>query len=177
MRIIAGRYKGVELSAPHGHKTHPMSEKLRGAIFNALGDIDGLEVFDPFAGTGAVSIEAMSRGAKSAVCIEQSIDAMNCLKENIAKVGSDNIKALRMNCSVYSDENQEKTFDLVFLDPPFDAIKPTLVAKLCLRHCKQKGLVVLNLPTGTQVDLGEEFEHIQNNAHGDATLWFYRKIN
>jgi 16S rRNA (guanine966-N2)-methyltransferase len=59
MRIIAGELKGRNIQEPYGHRTHPMSEKVRGAVFNALGDIEGLAVLDAFAGTGALSFEAV----------------------------------------------------------------------------------------------------------------------
>jgi 16S rRNA (guanine966-N2)-methyltransferase len=67
MRVVAGSLKGRIFNEPSGHQTHPMSEKVRGALFNALGDIEGLSVLDAFAGSGALSFEAVSRGAKSVV--------------------------------------------------------------------------------------------------------------
>lgn len=176
MRIIAGQYKAREIKSPHGHRTHPMSEKLRGAIFNALGDIGGLSVFDPFAGTGAVALEALSRGASKAVCLDSNQDAYRAINENKTNMQASELEVHRINCSIYSDNNQKQKFDIVILDPPFDDIKPALINKLTLRHCVTGGLVILNLPTGTALDLDDDFELIQNNAHGDATLWFYRKI-
>jgi 16S rRNA (guanine966-N2)-methyltransferase len=71
VRIIAGSLKGRTFSEPHGHRTHPMSEKVRGALFNALGDIEGLTFLDAFAGSGALSFEAASRGAKSVIAIDK----------------------------------------------------------------------------------------------------------
>ena len=70
MRIIAGDLKGREFKSPRGRTTRPMSEKTRGALFNTLGDIEGLSVLDGFAGSGALVFEAISRGAVSALAIE-----------------------------------------------------------------------------------------------------------
>ena len=69
MRVIAGRLGGRLFDSPHTRRTHPMSDKARGALFNMLGDIEGMHVLDPFAGTGALSFEAISRGAASALAI------------------------------------------------------------------------------------------------------------
>ncbi len=178
MRIISGIFKGRILDYPHGHRSHPMSEKLRGAIFNALGDISGLSVFDPFAGTGAVSLEAISRGADNALMLDSDRDAYLCISKNIKKCGVEKqCKVIRMNSSVFSDENLDAKYDLVVLDPPFDDIKPELLQKLAGRHCKKGGVVVCNLPIDKIVDLNEGFDLIQNNAHGDAILYFYRKVS
>jgi 16S rRNA (guanine966-N2)-methyltransferase len=70
MRVIAGFLGGRNFDSPGGHRTHPMSDKVRGAVFGVLGDIKGLSVLDAFAGSGALSIEAVSRGAKYAVAID-----------------------------------------------------------------------------------------------------------
>jgi len=87
MRIIAGRLGGRLFDSPHSHKTHPMSDKARGALFNILGDISGMSVLDPFAGTGAISFEAVSRGAAGAVAIELDKQAQKVITANIASLG------------------------------------------------------------------------------------------
>ena len=73
MRIISGVLGGRVFKAPNGNKTHPMSEKIRGAMFNSLGDISGLTVLDAFSGSGAVAIEAFSRGAEHVVAVDSSL--------------------------------------------------------------------------------------------------------
>ena len=70
MRVIAGWLGGRTFASPQGHRTHPMSDKIRGAIFSVLGDLNGLTVLDAFAGSGALAIEAISRGAEEAVAID-----------------------------------------------------------------------------------------------------------
>src|SRR5258708_5562120 len=87
MRIIAGNLKGRVFGSPHGHRTHPMSENIRGALFNALGELGGLNVLDAFAGSGALGFEALSRGAKSAVLVEADRLAQKTIAENIQTLG------------------------------------------------------------------------------------------
>src|ERR1039458_7477259 len=96
MRVIAGFLGGRNFDSPGGHRTHPMSDKVRGAIFGVLGDIKGLTVLDAFAGSGALAIEAISRGAKRAVAIEVDKGAHTVITENIKALGiEDRIKAVR----------------------------------------------------------------------------------
>jgi len=178
MRIISGSKKGMELSSPHGHKTHPMSEKLRGAIFNALGDVEGLTILDPFCGTAAVALEGLSRGAVSAVCIDADKHAQDSANQNIVRAGFGNkCKLIKMNASVWSDQNQDDKYDLIFLDPSFNEIKPDLLTKLATNHSSKGSVIICNLPTGNESNLSENFELLQSNSHGDATLWFYRRLS
>src|SRR3989344_5907941 len=115
MRIIAGKLKGRLLHEPHGHRTHPMAEKVRGALFNVLGDIDGLTVLDAFAGSGALGLEAISRGAEHVTAIDLDKRAVSVVKENANTLDiNEKIKITKANVSSWSDNNSRKKFDLVF---------------------------------------------------------------
>ncbi|HKX24038.1 MAG TPA: RsmD family RNA methyltransferase, partial [Candidatus Saccharimonadales bacterium] len=83
MRVIAGELGGRFFAGPDSTATHPMAERVRGAMFNALGDIEGLTVLDAFAGSGALAFEAISRGAKSVVVVERDKRAQRIIAENI----------------------------------------------------------------------------------------------
>jgi len=177
MRIIAGKLGSREFEAPHTHKTHPMSERMRGALFNALGDISGLTVLDCFGGSGALSFEAVSRGAKSSLVVEIDRIAHSVIVDNIKRLGAeDSVKAVRANVSSWSDNNSDKLFDLVMCNPPFDKTKPALIQKLT-HHVKPGGLLVLSWPAKadpppfSKVDLIS----IKEKDYGDAQLAFYRK--
>ena len=96
MRIIAGKLGGRMFESPHSARTHPMSEKMRGALFNSLGDISGLAVLDAFAGTGACGFEAISRGAGSVLAIEHDTDAFKTIMRNIESLGlEEEVQAVR----------------------------------------------------------------------------------
>ncbi|MCA9348464.1 RsmD family RNA methyltransferase [Candidatus Saccharibacteria bacterium] len=177
MRIIAGSLKSRTFDSVSGHRTHPMSEKIRGAIFNALGDIKGLTVLDAFAGTGAVSFEALSRGAKSATLLDADTKAHKVIQQNTANLGLDNqVDSLRIHAHAWSRRNPDAKFDIVILDPPYDNISPKELLVLT-KHVKQGGVLVLSLPPDNGFLLGESKQELllQKN-YGDAELFFYRQL-
>lgn len=171
MRIISGKYGGRVIKAPHGHKTHPMSEKIRGAIFNALGDIDGLKFLDAFSGTGAIAIEAISRGADYVVAIDSSKEANRAISDNIKDLNIKNIKSINANVSSWSDNNSSDKFDIVVCDPPYDHVQISVLVKL-ETHVRDGGLLVLSLPPGVEYDTN--FTLLLEKDYNDAKLYIYR---
>jgi 16S rRNA (guanine966-N2)-methyltransferase len=175
MRIVAGYLKGRVFSEPHGHHTHPMSEKVRGALFNTLGDIDGLTILDAFSGSGALAFEAVSRGAKSAVAIERDPAVQKIVKRSIEDLNlSGQIRAIRASAGGWSDNNPDMQFDIVILAPPYDDLQPNLLQKLT-RHVKTDGTLVLDYPGKENPPIFEGLEEVRNKEYGDAQLVFYRK--
>ena len=124
MRVVAGRFKGRTLHAPRGTSVRPTSDKVRGAIFNVLGDVSGLSVLDLFAGTGALGIEALSRGAADAAFVDTETAAV---ERNLAAVGID-VRVHRRDALRFLAQ-AEDAYDLVFLDPPYSSA-PSLGARL-----------------------------------------------
>lgn len=175
MRVVAGRLGGRTFEDPRGHRTHPMSEKARGAIFNALGDIDGLTFLDAYAGTGALAIEAISRGAAHATCIENDTDATKTIAANITSLGlAEQITLLHKNVSGWSRNNQAKQYDIVLADPPYTDIRPDVIERLAA-HVKTEGVLVLSWPGSETVRELKHLEVISHKTYGDAQLVFYRK--
>jgi 16S rRNA (guanine966-N2)-methyltransferase len=175
MRIIAGTLKGRIFHDPPGHRSHPMSEKARGALFNALGDIEGLTVLDAMAGSGALAFEAISRGAKSAVAIEQKRAPYGAITKSIKDLGiSKDVKAVNADASSWSSHNRSKKFDVVLLDPPYDHPQFDLLDKLVL-HAKAGGIVVVSWPGHELPPAFDSCKIITDKKYGDAQLVFYRK--
>lgn len=176
MRVIAGWLGGRNFESPHGHRTHPMSEKARGAIFGALGDIKGLTVFDPFAGSGALAIEAISRGASTATAIEVDKGAHQSIKLNAKTLGiEDRLTAVRAFAGAWSKRHQTARFDLILLDPPYDNI-PYRDLKLMHRHLAPGGTLVLSWPGKMEPLKFEGLKPVLNKHYGDIQLVFYQEI-
>lgn len=177
MRVIAGWLGGRNFSSPNGHRTHPMSDKIRGAIFGVLGDIKGLTVLDAFAGSGALAIEAISRGAERAVAIEVDKRAHAIIIENLQALGiEDRVKAVRAFAGAWSTRHQAELFDLVFVDPPYNDI-PYRDLKSLPRHLAAGGTLVLSWPGSMEALKFEELVAVQAKQYGDAQLVFYQRIS
>jgi 16S rRNA (guanine966-N2)-methyltransferase len=121
MRVIAGVYGGRSLVTPRGQSTRPTSDRVREALFSILGDaVSGARVLDLFAGSGALAIEAVSRGAAEATLVDSAAAAVDAIRRNLAALGIDaevaRRPALRWLQSAREDARQ---YDLVFLDPPY----------------------------------------------------------
>lgn len=174
MRIIAGEYSAREIKSPKGHRTHPMAEKVRGALFNSLGDVNGLRVLDAYAGSGALAFEALSRGASYAQLIEKDHGAAEACRENIKKLGLDSeVKITQANCVSWSGNNVEQKFDLVLCDPPYDKLNLDTISKLS-RHLKPNGLMVLSFTGRESVPTVNGVVVVDSRIYGDAALAFYR---
>lgn len=175
MRVIAGSLGGRNFESPHTHRTHPMSDKVRGALFNALGDLSGLTVLDAFAGSGACSIEAVSRGAKSVLAIDIDPEAVKTIAANIRSLGLEELITLRRkNISGWSRNNQQQQFNIVLADPPYTDIRPDVLERLTV-HVHQGGLFVLSWPGKEPVREFTGLEIVSHKTYGDAQLVFYQK--
>jgi len=123
MRVIAGRLGGRRLQAPAGRTTRPTSDRVREALFAMLGDISGVRVLDLFAGTGALGIEALSRGAMLAVFVERDAAAARVLRENLnaLELGPPQAELRRagVRAALQTAREREETYDLLFIDPPY----------------------------------------------------------
>jgi 16S rRNA (guanine966-N2)-methyltransferase len=176
MRIVSGRLKGRLFDAPRGHRTHPMGDKVRGALFSVLGDIHGLTVLDAYGGSGALSYEAVSRGAASVLVIEVDNEAYETIVRNVKSLDlSEQVTVLRKNVGGWSRNNQTKQFDLVLADPPYDDINPKVLQRLVV-NVKPGGLMVLSWPGSEPVRELEGLDYLTSKQYGDAQLVFYRRM-
>jgi 16S rRNA (guanine966-N2)-methyltransferase len=176
MRIIAGNLKGRIFHDPPGHHSHPMSDKIRGALFNMLGDIEGLSVLDAFAGSGALGFEAISRGAKSALLIEQKSQPYKAITQSLKDLGlAKQARAINADASGWSSHNSSKIFDIVLLDPPYDQPQFNLLDKLT-RHARSGGIVVVSWPGHELPPVFDSCRLVADKKYGDAQLAFYRKV-
>jgi 16S rRNA (guanine(966)-N(2))-methyltransferase RsmD len=172
VRVVAGRFKGRTLHAPPGRGTRPTSDKVRGAIFSVLGDIEGLDVLDLFAGSGALGIEALSRGATSAVFVDSDQTAVTVIRRNLEGVGVE-APVQRRDALRYLAAGEGR-FELVFLDPPYSS-PPRIGESLSrlLPAVLSKDAVIVtesNKRAPLQLELPLEFER----DYGDTRIRIHR---
>lgn len=176
MRIISGSLGGRVFEAPKGHKTHPMGDKQRGALFNTLGDITGLTVLDLYAGSGALSFEAVSRGAVGATAVELDKAAQEAIAHNIHTLGvSDKITLASSRVASWSKKHVTDWYDVVLCDPPYDRVLEGTIQKLTT-HVARGGTFVLSWPAHLEVPQFKGLDLIKSNAYSNARLIFYKKI-
>lgn len=177
MRIISGTLKNRQFAAPSGHRTHPMSERAKGATFNILGDISGLTVFDAFAGSGALGFEAISRGAKSVLAIDSDKIAYKTLTDNIEFLElEDSVQAIQANTTSWVKRNRNQQFDIAFIDPPYDAVNYAALKDLG-NTVHVNGLLVYSLPVGHDFTLpSSRFKLLEEKKYAGAALVFFRRI-
>lgn len=121
MRIVAGKYRHRLIDYPEIESTRPTMDKVREALMSALGnEIAGRVVLDLFAGSGALGIESLSRGAEKCYFVDNNQTAVNVIKNNIKKLSvSEETFIYKLSYKDFLDNNQDKKFSLVFLDPPY----------------------------------------------------------
>jgi 16S rRNA (guanine966-N2)-methyltransferase len=126
VRVVAGAYRGRRIEAPAGRATRPTSDRVREALFSILGPIEGVRVLDLFAGSGALGIEALSRGAAEAVFVESDARAAAAVRRNLDALGIEALVHRRDAFSwLGSAVGAEEPFDLVFADPPYSSASRT----------------------------------------------------
>jgi 16S rRNA (guanine(966)-N(2))-methyltransferase RsmD len=120
MRVIAGQFGGRELIAPRGRATRPTSDRVREAVFSILADVSGARVLDLFAGSGALAIEALSRGAASATLVDSGAPAVATIRRNLDTLGIE-AEVVRQPVSGFlrRARTDARLYDLVFADPPY----------------------------------------------------------
>jgi 16S rRNA (guanine(966)-N(2))-methyltransferase RsmD len=185
MRIIAGTYRGLHLRTLKGGRLRPTSDQLRETLFDVLGpSVANAAFLDAYAGSGAVGLEALSRGARDVVFIEHHRAAAQLIRQNLAALKIDSGYEI-MTCAVLTGlerlEERGEQFDVVFLDPPYDEIREY---HHTLRQLARGSLL---LPASLVIaehsryaQLEEEYLSLRRTRllrHGDAQLAFYRKIS
>jgi 16S rRNA (guanine966-N2)-methyltransferase len=157
VRVIAGSRKGHKLAAPRGLDTRPTSDRVRENIFNIVGPMDGARVLDLFAGSGALGIEALSRGAASAVFVEHDPEALRTIESNLDRLRLTGARVVRGDVlrTIAQEATAGGKYDLVLVDPPYGML--TEIQPRLARHLPPllaaDGLVVVETDARTEPDL------------------------
>ena len=176
MRVIAGRYKGRRLKTPTWKGLRPTSDKLRETLFNILAPrIEGARVLDGYAGTGAVGIEAISRGAAHVTFVEQDRRAAALVAANLKECvieGGYTIECADVVAALDAHAPAD-AFDLILLDPPYDIGNVGLMLDAAARRLAGNGLLVLERATRREPPESGTLRRIRDVKSGDSTLTFY----
>ena len=175
MRIIAGRFKGRRLKAPAWEGLRPTSDKLRETLFNILAPrMEGARLLDGFAGTGAVGLEALSRGAAHVTFVEQDRRAVRLIEENLAACGVQADYTIDTGDVLTVVRRQRDTpFDLVWLDPPYDLVNIGDVLDAAAGVLRPEGLLVLERATRREPDVPASLQRTRDVKSGDSSLTFF----
>jgi 16S rRNA (guanine966-N2)-methyltransferase len=177
VRVIAGRYKGRRLKAPTWKGLRPTSDKLRETFFNIVAPrVGGARVLDGYAGTGAVGIEALSRGAAHVTFVERDRRAVRLIEENLAACGVEADYTIdRSELLTALGRYPDAAFDLIWLDPPYDIPNVRDVLAAAAQVVTDAGLVVLERATRREPDAPATLLRRRDVASGDSTLTFFTR--
>jgi 16S rRNA (guanine966-N2)-methyltransferase len=174
MRVIAGKYKGRRIDCPKGDAVRPTTDKVKEAMFGAIQfDLQGAVVLDAFAGSGALGIEALSRGAEHVDFIEKNPEPLAVLKKNIETIAGNK------DCDIYRGDVLKligtlKQYDIVLLDPPYDAglyeefLKTADSAGILNEGCK----IIAECRKKFDFIVPMKYNFVKRKDYGDISLWF-----
>ena len=182
MRVIGGEAKGRRLKVPRGRSLRPTASRVKEALFNILPhDLSGLKALDLFAGTGNMTMEALSRGAAQATLVDASDQAVRTIRDNLNRLGvahRSRVLSMRVERALQHLEREQETFDLVFIDPPYGQ-------KLLERALTILGQSSILSNTGVAVaehsardQVGARYgglELYDRRRYGDTTLSFFKR--
>jgi 16S rRNA (guanine(966)-N(2))-methyltransferase RsmD len=178
IRIISGIYKNRRLKKVPGLTVRPIQDKVKGALFNILGErLRGSVCLDGFAGTGSIGLEALSRGASRVVFVDEFYPAVKVIKSNIAKCGAEE-KALvlhrEFNRAVIDLAKKKASFDVIFLDPPYRLLSERNPLKVIRKRgiLNPEGIIILRHHFKIKPK-GDDFELRRRTAVGDDILAFF----
>jgi 16S rRNA (guanine966-N2)-methyltransferase len=174
VRVVAGELRGRKLVAPPGDATRPTADRVREALFSILGDISGARVLDLYAGSGALGIEALSRGAATAVFVDSSQAAVTAIRRNLAELGLEAPVQRRDALAYLAAAAAGDPFDLVFADPPYDSALRTApgLAERLPPILSQDAVIVTESNKRSPLEL--PFPLLRERSYGDTRIAVHR---
>jgi 16S rRNA (guanine966-N2)-methyltransferase len=175
VRIIAGSRKGHRIAAPKGQDTRPTGDRVREAAFNLIGPVDDATVLDLYAGSGAMGLEALSRGASAATFVEADPRAAAAIRQNLEKLRLTGARIVREDAAraLAAEAASDRKYDLVLVDPPYDRyleLQPML-ARYLPHVLSPDGLIVVETEQRIEPEL--PFEQRTSRRYGAARLTLF----
>jgi 16S rRNA (guanine(966)-N(2))-methyltransferase RsmD len=182
MRVISGKAKGRRLTAPPTLKVRPVTDKVKEALFNILGEIEGIRALDLFAGSGSVGIEALSRGALSCCFVESDRRTASFLKKNLISCRLEeagHVLTMTVPSALRLLSKKREKFDLVFVDPPYDRdfVNPTLKALEESDLLSKEGWIVVEHSPREMPEAHERLEIFDQRRYGQTWISFLKRIS
>ena len=177
MRIISGKYKGRAINPPRNLRARPTTDFAKENLFNVLGnlvDFDECDVLDLFAGTGSISYEFASRGARSVTAVEINAVHYNFIRQTAAQLGITNLYAVKANAFLYL-KSCAKQFDIIFSDAPYDLEGSEQVVKLVLEGDLLRPGGILIFEHSKKMDFSYRPEFWQLRSYGSVQFSFFKK--
>ena len=177
MRIISGKWKGRLIHPPKNLRARPTTDFAKENLFNVLGnlvDFEEIDVLDLFAGTGSISHEFVSRGARSVTAVDVNAVHVNFIKATARSLGADNLFVVRANAFLYI-KGAKKQFNVIFADPPYDMAGSETLPAMVFEHdlLREKGLLVLE-HSKNLIFSGDPF-FMESRSYGSVQFSFFRK--
>ena len=179
MRVITGSARGVRLLTPEGEQTRPTTDRVKEALFSIIQfEVEGRSVLDLFAGTGQLGIEALSRGAKDAVFVDNRSDAVKLIRENLRKTKFQDQSTVFTGDYATFLQTTKQRFDLIFLDPPYaeSFLENALKRISAIDIVKDGGIIICERPV--EKELSQEllgFTRSKDYRYGKTIITLYRK--
>ena len=179
MRVITGKARGIQLKTPDGMLTRPTADRVKEALFSIINfDIPGAKVLDLFGGTGQLGIEALSRGAESAVFVDSREESCKLIRENLKRTKLEqNTKVIRSDYLDYLNRCRE-TFNIILLDPPYAEVYLENALKRIteIDILQSDGIIITERPLGKELPWDfEGFTRSKDYKYGKILLTIYRK--
>lgn len=178
MRVISGDKKGQKLISLKRRKIRPTSDKVRGAIFNILISVEGKRVLDLFAGSGALGIEALSRGAEKVIFVDDSFASVNLMWKNLERLGfKDKAKVIKKDVLRFIRGKNQECFDIIFADPPYGKGLCQKVLEILAEKnfLDSEGIVIIEHHKKEKIEEKENFILLKQKRYGDTLVSFFRE--
>ncbi len=181
MRIVAGKFRGRRLESPDSKRIRPTADRVREAVFSIIAaKVPGSQVLDLFAGTGALGLEALSRGAARAVFVDQGAEAVRIIRTNAQRLGvSDQVEVYQGGVTriVRRLAERKVCFDLLFMDPPYGKGHVEITLPLLNNLARPHALLIAEHPVREPPPQScVEWHHIETRTYGDTAISFYSKV-
>ena len=178
MRIISGEKKGTRLFSLKKRKIRPTSDKVKGAIFNILSSVEDKKILDLFAGSGALGIEALSRGAEQVVFVDSSFASLDLVRKNLEKLGlKDKGMLLKKDVLRFLKDKFEGRFDLILADPPYGKGLCQKILEILAEkdYLNADGILVIEHHKKEKIEKVENLILLQEKKYGDTVVSFFGK--